>query len=175
MADPKSHPALAVSEKDRIDYLLAVASIAWADRSADEAETTKLRQLCETLQVTGEAAERVVAAATEPDSRRVTKILRRFRNDSLRFALLADVTLIAFSDGRVDSGEAEQIANYARELSLATAHATMIGRYVENAIHGRPTEKLSKDLADKLAALQAKVPHPGLMRDMFTRLRGTGA
>ena len=92
MADPKSHPALMVSEKDRIDYLLAVASIAWADRSADEAETTKLRQLCETLQVAGEAAERVVAAATEPDARRVTKILRRFRNDSLRFALLADVT-----------------------------------------------------------------------------------
>lgn len=174
MAEPKSHPAQSVSEKNRIDYLLAVASIAWADRSADETEIGKLRQLCATLRVTGEAADRVVAAATEPDARRVTKILRRFRNDSLRFSLLADVTLIAFSDGRVDSGEAEQISAYAKELSLATAHATMIGRYVENAIHGRPTEKLSKDLADKLAALQARVPNQGLMRDMFTRLRGTG-
>jgi uncharacterized tellurite resistance protein B-like protein len=174
MPEPQYHPALSVSEKDRIDYLLAVASIAWADRSADEAEIQKLRQLCETLQVSGEAAERVVAAATEPDAKRVTKILRRFPNDSLRFALLADVTLIAFCDGRVESGEAEQIAAYARELHLATAHATTIGRYVENAIHGRPAGKLSQELSDKLAALQAEVPHPGLMRDMFARMRGTG-
>lgn len=174
MADPQYHPALTISEQDRIDYLTAVASIAWADRSVDEKETTKLRQLCETLQVTGEAADRVIAAAASPDAQRVTKILHRFRNDSLRFSLLADVTLIAFTDGRVESGEAEQIAKYARELSLATAHATVIGRYVESSIHGRASEVLSKDLADKLNALQAKVAHPGLMRDMFARLRGTG-
>ena len=167
--DAPRHPACDIPEQDRIDYLMAVASIAWADGVTDRVELMKLSEMCAALGVTGEGAGRVAAAASVPDRAMVERILRRFRKDPLRVALLSDVVLITFADGRVATGEAEHVGQVARELDLDIAQAILIGRYVEAAIQGRADDALSRELAQKLASLP--VPHHSVVRDLFDRLR----
>jgi uncharacterized tellurite resistance protein B-like protein len=172
MSDLPRHPALDLPEAERVDYLCVVASVACADKTVDPTELDKLRGLCAALEVGGEGAERVVAAASAPDPARIARILKRMSRGSHRFALLTDVTVMAFADGRVASGEAEEIARFARVLQLSTGHAVLIGRYVENTLRAEPGDKLSQDLADQLASLPAGVPNDGVVRALFARFRG---
>ena len=175
MSDKPRHPAIDLPEEDRIDYLTAVASIAWADRFTHEAEVLRLREMCAALALAGPAVERVVGAAYPPAPDSLARILAACRKRGLQYALLTDATVIAFADGRVDSGEAGEIARFARELGLTTALAVLVGRYVEEVVHHSPTDALSKDLAGQLAALGAPVPQQGVVRGLFGRLRHRAA
>ena len=168
------HPACDLPEQERIDYLLAVASIVWPARVADPAELSKLGELCATLGVTGERARGVLAAASAPDRERGGGLLARFRKDALRVALLTDVIALTFALARVATGEATAIAWLARELDLTTAQIVLIGRYVEGVVQGHSGETLTAKLAGKLATLPGPVPHPLVVADLAARRRRGG-
>ena len=171
MSDPQ-HPALEASIEDRIDYLVAVASIAFADGTTDRSELLKISELCAELGVTGDGAQRVASAASVPYREQIEHILGRFRQSGLRVTLLIDAMVVAYADDKVDTGEVAEIARFAKALDLDTAQAVLIGRYVEETIAGHGAETLSRELASKLAELAAKVPSQGAVRGLFNRLRG---
>jgi len=174
MSQMASHPAAGAPEQDRLDYLTAVASIAWADRVLDPSESAKLEELRAMLGVPAEATERFAAATGAPDPEQISRIVARFRKDVLRVALLTDVLLMTFADGHVAAGEAEQIARFAGVLGLDTAQAVLIGRYVECVVQGQAEDALSRDLAGKLAALPGPVPPQSVIGSLAVRLRGRG-
>jgi uncharacterized tellurite resistance protein B-like protein len=171
MSEPQ-HPALEASVEDRIDYLIAVASMAFADGTTDKSELIKVSELCAELGVSGDGAQRVSAAASVPNRDQVERILGRFRQSHLRVTLLIDALVIAYADEHVDKGEVAEIARFAHALDLDTAQAVLIGRYVEETIRGQGSDTLSHELADQLSHLTAKVPPQGVVRSLFNRLRG---
>lgn len=164
------HPAFDAPIEDRIDYLIAVASIAFADGTTDRSELVKVSELCAELGVTGDGAQRVTSAASVPNREQVEQILGRFRKSKLKVTLMIDVMVVAYADDRVDAGEAAEIARFAQALEFTTAQAVLIGRYVEESVKGQATDTLSLDLASKLSDLP-KIPSPGFVRGLFERLR----
>jgi uncharacterized tellurite resistance protein B-like protein len=155
---------------DRIDYLIAVASMAFADGATDKSELLKISEMCAELGVTADGAQRVSSAASVPNRAQIEQILARFRQSHLRVTLLIDAIVVAYADDRVAAGEVAEIAHYAKALDLDTAQAVLIGRYVEETLKGRGTETLSHELAQQLATPD-KVPHTGVIRRLFDRLR----
>jgi len=165
------HPAFEEPIEDRIDYLIAVASVAFADGATDRSELLKISELCAELGVTGDGAQRVTTAASVPDRAQVEGILARFRQSKLRVTLLIDAMVVVYADDRVDKGEAAEIARFAKALGFSTADAVLVGRYVEESVRGQGGEALSRDLAGKLSELAAEIPPQGVVRNLFDRLR----
>jgi len=169
MSDPQ-HPACEAPIEDRIDYLIAVASIAFADGATDREELVKITEMCAELAVTGDGAQRVASAASVPDRAQVEGILGRFRQSKLRATLLIDAMVVAYADGRVDIGEAAEVARFAGALGFTTAETVVVGRYVEESLRGQ-AGALSQDLASKLSDLAPQVPAQSVVRSLFNRLR----
>jgi uncharacterized tellurite resistance protein B-like protein len=126
----RRHPALEIAEPERLDYLIVVASMAYADRVIDDAELLRVGQMCEHLGLSQSSTERVLAAIGAPDRVAVASILDRLRASALRFALLADAIDVAWADDRLDRQESAEIAAVAERLGVTSGQLAMIQRYV---------------------------------------------
>jgi len=186
LMDPAlDHAARGRSESERVDYLIAVASVVLADSHIDDAELAVLRRLCRALEVSSSSEEIVVEAAKSPARAKVESILGEIRRDvALRVSLLADAILVAFADGKLDRAETTLIADFAQRLSVSTGHAVMIARYVESVLMadrpGAPravddSKMLSSSLADGLTAEWQARPKPAVVRWLYGALGGRAA
>jgi tellurite resistance protein len=151
------HPALALTESERTDYLMAVGSLVLADGVIDEREMARLRGLCNVLALSGAGEEAVVASASRPDRGNVEKVLASLKQDNaLCVALLTDALTIVFADGKLEPAETEHVATFTRALSVPTAQAVLIARHVERVLASEADEPrsgaLSKDLATGFTA-----------------------
>jgi uncharacterized tellurite resistance protein B-like protein len=164
------HTARNLPEDQRLEYLVAVASMVCADGQVAESELEVVRTLCEALAVSAETAKNVLAAARHPDRARVDATASRLRGHPLRYALLTDAILVAFADGKVLPGESEEIAELADALGISRAHAGLIGRYVETVIVGEEHPALSKALSDQLAEHASHVHPPRGVRWLYRKL-----
>jgi uncharacterized tellurite resistance protein B-like protein len=177
------HAARGLSDGDRVDYLIAVASMAFADAHVDDSEIAVLHKLCQALDVSGPSEQSVIDAARSPDPAKVDGILREIGRDvGLRVSLLADAILVAFADGKLDGAETALVARFAEKLSVSTGQAVMIARYVEAALTPDgllATEResksfLSASLAQGLTAEWQARPRPSVVRWLFGALGGKG-
>jgi uncharacterized tellurite resistance protein B-like protein len=148
-----NHAALALTESERIDYLMAVASLVLADGVIDEREMHRLHDVCDALAVSAEGKQKVVAAASSPDRAGVDRILADLKQDNgLCVSLLTDALTIVFADGAVERGETQHVAAFARALSVPTAQAVLIARHVERVLASETDEPVSGALSKDLAA-----------------------
>ena len=157
------HPARALPEPQKIEYLLAVAQFVWADGVVAQQEMRRLVNVCEALALSDAGREQLITAAAEPDPRRVDKAVGWIKEDvALRFSLMADAILISFADGILADPEADEIVALARRLSVETEQAMAMARYVEGLLRA-PSHKtdpsiriLSLQLEKALAETDAK-------------------
>jgi uncharacterized tellurite resistance protein B-like protein len=191
MSDPPRepvHPARTLPEPERVDYLIAVASLVIADSHVDEAELAIMRRLCRALDVTPASEERVIEAAKSPDRAKVESVLHDVSRDvPLRVSLLADAIVVAFADGRLARAETAEIAALARKLSVSPAQAVLIARSVEEAVAEERTSKepeagvdsrgrpLSVLLAEGLTEDERARPQPAMIRWLYRAVRGRKA
>jgi uncharacterized tellurite resistance protein B-like protein len=177
-----AHPARTLPEDQRVDYLLVVAAVAFADGQVAEEELATVTDLCDALDITGTRREEILAAARRPDQDRVDQILDAMTDPATRQALLTDVITVVYADGRVGMGEAEEVARFAERLKIGTSQAVLIARYVEGAIgtaagagstNGADDEPLTDELADGLTAVAKLRPQTGV-RALYRRLRHKG-
>jgi len=170
------HAASSLAEPRRVEYLIAVAAMAYADHEVVDAEIDTLRRLAGAIGVPDAKFATVESAARKPNEGRVDVILDGFRNDGCRFALLTDAILVAWADRHIAPGEPEELARFAQVLGVPVAQAVLLGRYVGSVIqddsaHGQVYD-LTRALAADLGAAAAKVPSPGGLRALFRRLTG---
>jgi tellurite resistance protein len=164
------HAAGELTMDKRVDYLVAVASIVYADGRATTDELAVLGMLCSVLDLTPRGVDVVVAAARNPDPARVAEIVAGLEGDRLKHALLTDAILVAFADGRVAYEETREIAEFARAVGIGTAQATLIGRYVEEIIVAADGHDLSRALAEGLAEANAQLHPPRGVRWLYRKL-----
>ena len=126
------HPALDVSEAERIDYLSAVAFMAAADNKTSDEELERLRDMCKALQISEDGTEQVLDAARSPDALALDDILERLGSSEMRYALLVDAISVAQADGRFDSAESDELMTLADKLEIPRAQAILVYRYVAN-------------------------------------------
>jgi hypothetical protein len=135
------HPARALPEPQKIEYLLAVAQFVWADGVVAKQEMKRLVDVCEALALSDAGREKLIAAAAEPDPNRVESAVEWIKHDvALRFSLMADAILISFADGILADPEADEIVALARRLAVEKDQAMAMARYVEGLLRA-PSHK----------------------------------
>jgi uncharacterized tellurite resistance protein B-like protein len=176
MAEPEGesaeHPARSLDAERRIQYMTIVAAIVYADRDIADAELRRLADLCAALDLDANSVDRVMAAAKSPAETTVAAALAAFHDSDLRYALLSDIVTLCYADGKVSSAECDEVAELARALHISTAQAVLIGRYVEEIAQGAEVDVLSDDLAKGLAEAEKKLPPRGVIRRLWSRIRG---
>jgi tellurite resistance protein len=155
----EAHAASELHMDKRVDYLVAVASIVYADGNVSPDELAVMTMLCSVLDLTPRGVDVVLAAAVRPDPARVAEIVAGLEGDRLKHALLTDAILVSFADGRVAREESREIAEFASALGISAAEATVIGKYVEGVIVEAEGHSLSRALAEGLAEASAE-PQP---------------
>jgi uncharacterized tellurite resistance protein B-like protein len=163
-----------LSDSERIDYLIVVASVVAADHDVDAAELAPIEELCRALELPETARDAVLGVARRPQPAMVDASLSRLkRNVALRVELLTDVIAIVFADGKVAPGESEVVARLGRALEIPPAQIGLIGRYVESVILGRTGDEpsLSRDLGDGVAGAQRTTHGPGVIRRIYGLFR----
>ncbi|MCG8419141.1 MAG: TerB family tellurite resistance protein [Proteobacteria bacterium] len=126
------HPALDISEAERIDYLIAVASMAAADHHTTEDELERLRDMCTSLELSDRGTEQVMAAARSPDGGALEEIVDRLSASQMRYALLVDAVAIACADRDLDCSESGELMSLADKLDIPRGQAALVFRYVDN-------------------------------------------
>lgn len=163
---------MSLSETARVEYLIAVAALVYADGYVADSELQVLRALAHVLALPDGAYNLVMASARFPDKRRVTTILDKVKKDNIKYTLLCDAVLVAFADGRLLAAETEEIARFARALGISTAQAGKIARYVADS---RDEHKpLAAQLVDTLDDAADHVHPPRGLRALYKRLTGGG-
>ncbi len=155
----EAHAAGELSMEKRVDYLVAVASLVYADGTASADELAVMSMLCNVLDLTPRGVDVVLDAARRPDAARVAEIVAALEGARIKQALLTDAILVAFADGRVAREESREIAEFASALGISAAEAAQIGRYVEEVIVEAEGHALSRALSEGLAEAGA-VPQP---------------
>lgn len=148
----KHHPALEAPEPERIDYLMVVASMAYADHHADDSELARVKEMCVHLEVSEAGTERVLEAARAPDKLAIEAIVDRLKSSAMRFALLVDAIDIAYADEKIDPQETIEIEALADRLGISQAQVAMIHRYVSNRRGVDSDEQVSKEIVTGLVA-----------------------
>lgn len=168
------HAAIGLGEARRTEYLVAVAAMVYADRKIADSEWELLQRLGSALALPRARVQEVEAAALAPDMDRVDGIVRSFRADPCRFALLTDAILVAYADDRVAKGEPELLARFAATLDVPRAAAVLLGRYVEQLIAADQPSGKDKELSEALAAgleeANPRVHSPNSIRRLFRKL-----
>jgi uncharacterized tellurite resistance protein B-like protein len=141
----KRHPALDADMNERIDYLTLVASMAFADHSADDRELERARAMCEALELSEEGTVQVLASAGDAGRVELNEILERLKRSELRYALMIDIIDIAYADEEVVEAEVKEIKSLADKLDISAGDIEMLRRYVEK---GRKLTDGKNELSD---------------------------
>jgi uncharacterized tellurite resistance protein B-like protein len=150
------HPASFLSEDERMDYLVAVASVSSADGDIEESELARVRALCDVLELDEHARKRVMTAAEKPEGKTVERALAALSGrPAMSMSLLTDAIVVAFADDRLTDSEASELTRMAHRLGVSNDDAMLVAKYVESLVlhHGDfALDHLAKELREVLVA-----------------------
>lgn len=148
------HPASFLTEDERMDYLVAVASVSAADGEIEERELARLRALCDQLDLDERARKRVMTAAEKPEGRTVERALAALAGrPAMSLSLLTDAIVVAFADDRLTGSESTELRRMAHRLDVSADDALLVAKYVESLVlhHGDfKLDHLAKELREAL-------------------------
>lgn len=172
----EGHLAAALPERRRIDYLAAVAAMAYADCDVAEVELVVLRRLAGELGLERAAFARVEEAIRRPVPERVDAVLKSFSRDPCKYALLADAMLVALADRRVTVEEFQEADRFARRLGVPMTKVVLIARYVQRVLstdrEDRGHPERTRTLLAGLAHAAARVHSPYGVKKLYRKLLG---
>jgi uncharacterized tellurite resistance protein B-like protein len=167
MTEQPTHPLLKYPEVARIAYLSILAELCYVDRQFDEQERELLEQQMKLLAISDQGKARVYAAVYDlRDSHREAIIegLKALADSDLRYTLIADLFLMALTNGYISVEEQEYVVEIGRRLGLQDEQIDAIKQVqfglwqLENTPSSSDTFKtLIKESAAKLAGVGVPV------------------
>jgi hypothetical protein len=181
MSSTAEHPAAALPEAERLEYLRLVASMAIADGRTAGAEMSKLVRLGETLRLPAAVTQPLMNAVREGhlDVEAPTEGARWFKApNQIGWHLMIDSIVIAFSDGELASKESQRIAQLARLLEVTPGEVARMAGLVEQILWKREADQaaLARELGAAVGAPDDGVRMIGVIKLVAgTRTRPPGA
>jgi len=169
MSPTAEHPAAALPEAERLEYLRLVASMAIADGRTAAAEMAKLERLGLALRLPPATTTPLMNAVREGrlDAPAPTEGARWFQGDSqVRWHLMIDSIVIAFSDGELASKESQRIAQLAGLLEVPPGEVARMAGLVEQILWKRDADQaaLARELGAAVGAPDSGVRMIGTMK-----------
>ncbi len=121
------------SAQEKGAYLVAIASIATADRAATSEEIEFLQALAQGADLTEADEQLVLRSAQDPSNAHLQQSLEVLKNSELRFSLVTDLIAFAKSDGKYTPDEEKLIGQMAQYLNINPNQYSAINQYVNQA------------------------------------------
>jgi len=121
MTDQITHPLLAYPEAERVAYLSIIAELSNVDSKFDEQERQHLDEQLKAFEISDEGKAKVYAAVfhfMEEHRSEVVASLHALDDSDLRFTLIADLFLLALSNGYISVEELEYIQTIGSQLGI---------------------------------------------------------
>lgn len=121
MTDQVTHPLLAYPEPERVAYLSIVAELSNVDSKFDERERQHLDEQLKAFEISDEGKAKVYAAVfhfKEEHRSEVIASLHALDDSDLRFTLMADLFLLALSNGHISVEELEYVQAIGDQLGI---------------------------------------------------------
>jgi len=121
MTNQVTHPLLAYPEAERVAYLSIIAELSNVDRKFDELERKHLDEQLTAFEISDEGKAKVYAAVfhfKEEHRSEVLASLHALDDSDLRFTLIADLFLLALSNGYISVEELEYVQEIGSHLGI---------------------------------------------------------
>jgi uncharacterized tellurite resistance protein B-like protein len=156
------HPLMAFAEKERVNYLSLLAAISYSDKDFHENEKKSLMSLCDSLEISDAGRGVVFSAVFSTDAQKrnqLAQAVNDLQNSDLKFTLISELYLMAFSDGVLVTEEEAFISEVADRLKIDRSQVQTIKEVQNNLqkLSGIPTgsAKFKEGLKDAAANLAA--------------------
>jgi uncharacterized tellurite resistance protein B-like protein len=121
------------SSSEKAAYLGALASLATADRSADEQELNQLKEMASASGISDNEAQTVLDAAEDTSGNYLLKCLNTLKNSELRYSLVTDLIALAKADGEYSESERMNIEKVSRYLGIGKDQFSILDQFVDKA------------------------------------------
>lgn len=121
MTQTPAHPLLAYPEAERVAYLSLIAELSNVDSTFDDEEKRHLDDQLNAFEISNEGKAKVYAAVfdlKEERRKEVLETLHALGNSDLRFTLIADLFLLALSNGAISVEELEYVHDVGDQLGI---------------------------------------------------------
>lgn len=129
------------STKEKAAYLGVLASLATADRHADEEELEHFRDLAATAGVSGSETETILQAANDTSGNHLLDCLDTIKNSDLRFSLVTDLIALAKTDEDFTPAEKSNIEKVSKYLGVNKDQFTILDQFVDKVADNRDDEQ----------------------------------
>lgn len=121
------------SSAEKAAYLGALASLATADRHADEQEIEHFKELATAARISGPEADTILKAADDTTGDYLLKCLDTVKDSELRFSLVTDLIALAKTDENYTSAEKKNIEKVSRYLGVNRDQFSVLDQFVDKA------------------------------------------
>lgn len=128
------------SSKEKAAYLGALASLATADRHADEQELEHFREMARSAGISEEETETIIEAADDTSGDQLLKSLDVLKTSELRFSLVTDLIALAKTDENYTPAERANIEKVSKYLGVNKDQFSTIDEFVDKAADKNPGE-----------------------------------
>lgn len=129
------------SSKEKAAYLGALASLATADRRADEQELEHFRALASTAGIDDNETDTILEAANDTSGNYLLKCLDTIKNSELRFSLVTDLIALAKTDADFTPAEKKNIEKVSRYLGVNKDQFSVLDQFVDKAADNTAEEQ----------------------------------
>ena len=139
--------------KEKEAYIVVIASIATADRSATKDELDYLAALSDAAAISRSSAEE---AAKDPNITHLMEPLSVLKQSNLRFSLIADIISFAQSDGKYTVDEEEKIKDICTYLDITDEQKKVLAHILEksHAIVSSPEDATDEGFFERHGFMQ---------------------
>ncbi|MEM1135007.1 MAG: hypothetical protein AAGI07_04145 [Bacteroidota bacterium] len=119
--------------KERVAYLVTLASLAMADGEVEPAEKKLIETICEGAELDDAGKALVLSSIYDPEKALFTNNLGLLKDSDLRFHLMTDIILMIYADSEMEQAELEQAAKIRLQLSISQQQYETLVQYVKAA------------------------------------------
>ena len=128
------------SLKEKAAYLGALASLATADRHADEQELEHFREMARSAGLQDEETQTIIKAADDTSGDQLLESLDALKTSELRFSLVTDMIALAKTDENYTPAERTNIEKVSKYLGVNKDQFATIDEFVAKAADNNPGE-----------------------------------
>lgn len=163
MSKEKEHPLTNYSESDKEAYLSIAALVVSADKEVSDQEINNIRNLCKKVNLSIHGIAKIISISENPEESDIEGSLEILRGSELRYTLIIDMFLIAYSDDKVTKDERELIFSIADNLKISRSQVESMRNYVAALIKlqkSKGKQVNTKDLIGEAISNMASVGIP---------------
>lgn len=161
----EKHPFLSASEDLRTSYLVVLAATTSADKESSVEEVAFMEQMAIGANLSEENREIVKKATEDISTVNLNEHLEGFKDNDLRFALMADMLNVCYADGNLNQDEITQLDQINKVLGINAEQFKALQQYVVAAnkeaekAEGNPELKKAPQKASISEKTEGKEPN----------------